>query len=164
MYIIKLISTQIVLLLADLEALLNMMGAAAAKLKKRVDLNYQTRNNDLKRKLCGLHNTVLPLCSKARSILQQLHNSTKSSTKQGKARKGGTPGDPSPQINGRPNGRITGVDMRQLLLLLPFHGLIMWCRIQQQRGDSPCQPIKQVHSPGGVGAAAVVLLLQVRYN
>ena len=39
--IIKLISTQIVLLLAELEALLNMMGAAAPKLKKRLDLNYK---------------------------------------------------------------------------------------------------------------------------
>ena len=92
-----------------------MVGAAAVKLKKRLDLIYGQRKDDDGRKFSGLHETVLPMSSIARSIFDQLRNTT---TKKA-SRKRIQSGDAS-KFNGRPNGRITGVDMRHLLLLLPF--------------------------------------------
>ena len=92
-----------------------MVGAAAVKLKKRLDLIYGQRKDDDGRKFSGLHETVLPMSSITRSIFDQLRNTT---TKKA-SRKRIQSGDAS-KFNGRPNGRITGVDMRHLLLLLPF--------------------------------------------
>ena len=59
--------------------------------------------------------TVLPMCSVARSIFNQLR---KSAT--GRASKKRVSSGAASKINGRPHGRITGMDMRHLLLLLPF--------------------------------------------
>jgi len=92
-----------------------MVGAAAAKLKKRLDLIYGQRKDDDGRRFSGLHETVLPMSSITRSIFDQLRNTT---TKKA-SRKRIQSGDAS-KFNGRPNGRITGMDMRHLLLLLPF--------------------------------------------
>ena len=75
---------------------------------------YGDRLDDHGRKFIGLHETVLPLCSVARSIFQQLRGPTAKKSKQPAV------AGAAPKINGRPNGRITGVDMRHLLLLLPF--------------------------------------------
>ena len=101
--------------LADLESVLHMIGAAATKLRKRLDLNYKSTNDDLGRRFCGLHDTVLPLSSKARSIFQQLWNSTTDFTKNSRRAKQRTDADaaPGPRINGRPNGRVLRVDLRR---------------------------------------------------
>ena len=74
--------------------------------------------NDDGRLFSGLHETVLPLCYVARSIFDNLRNST---TK--KAFKKRVDSGTASKINGRPDGRITGTDMRHLLLLLPFLSL-----------------------------------------
>ena len=101
--------------MAELEVLLNMVGAAAVKLKKRLDLIYGQRKDDDGRKFSGLHETVLPMSSITRSIFDQLRNATT-----GKASKTRVQSGDASKFNGRPNGRITGMDMRHLLLLLPF--------------------------------------------
>ena len=49
---------------AELEVLLDIVGEAATRLKKRLDLIYGQRKDDDGRKFSGLHETVLPLCSK----------------------------------------------------------------------------------------------------
>lgn len=102
-------------MMAELEVLLNMVGAAAVKLKKRLDLIYGQRKDDDGRKFSGLHETVLPMSSITRSIFDQLRNATT-----GKASKTRVQSGDASKFNGRPNGRITGMDMRHLLLLLPF--------------------------------------------
>lgn len=93
---------------------MNIVGTAANRLKSRLDLIYAIKTDDCGRQFSGLHETVLPLCGTARSIFQQLRGSTSETSKRKK--------DDAAQhrINGRPNGRITGTDMRHLLLLLPF--------------------------------------------
>ena len=48
-------------LLAELEVLLNIVGEAATRLKKRLDLVYGQRKDKDGRKFSGLHETVLPL-------------------------------------------------------------------------------------------------------
>ena len=101
--------------MTELEVLLNMVGAAATRLKARLNLIYGQRKDDDGRKFSGLHETVLPLCTAARSIFDQLRNST--TTKASKKR---VDSGAASKINGRPDGRITGTDMRHLLLLLPF--------------------------------------------
>ena len=92
-----------------------MVGTAAVRLKKRLDLIYGQRKDDDGRRFSGLHETVLPLCSIARSIFDQLRNTTT-----GKASKKRVQEGSASKFTGRPNGRITGVDMRHILLLLPF--------------------------------------------
>ena len=83
----------------------------ATRLKARLDLIYEIKTDKWGRKFSGLHETVLPLCGTARSIFQQLR---------GKRSKRGRDVSSSANIQGRPNGRLTGVDMRHILLLLPF--------------------------------------------
>ena len=102
-------------LLTELEIHLNIVGEAATRLKKRLDLVYGQRKDKDGRKFSGLHETVLPLCAVARSIFDQLRKA--SSRKASKKRVDS--GDAS-KLDGRPDGRITGMDMRHLLLLLPF--------------------------------------------
>jgi len=102
-------------LVAELEVLLNIVGEAATRLKRRLDMIYGQRTDEDGRKFSGLHETVLPLCSKARSIFDQLRNT--SSKKSSKRR---VDSGAASRISGRPDGRITGMDMRHLLLLLPF--------------------------------------------
>ena len=92
-----------------------MAGEAATRLKKRLDLIYGSRKDNNERMFSGAHETVLPLCSVARSIFNQSRNST--TTKASKKR---VDSGAASTFNGRPNGRITGMDMRHLLLLLPF--------------------------------------------
>ena len=100
--------------LPDIESVLNIVGAAATALKARLDLIYATKTDAYGRQFSGLHETVLPLYGAARSIFQQLRssNSKKSRTQRLDAA--------THKINGKPSGRITGTDMRHLLLLLPF--------------------------------------------
>jgi hypothetical protein len=100
--------------------MLNIVGEAACRLRARIELNYQTRIDVLGRKFCGLHDTVLPLALVAKTIFQQLRQRYGRSKK--KKNDEGTDGgaDDAPKINGSPLGRIAGVDMRHLLLLLPF--------------------------------------------
>jgi hypothetical protein len=113
-------------MLAAVEVLLNKIGAAATKLKVRLDMIYAVRHDCHDRTLSGLHDTVLPLCSSARSIFQQLRSSTAKKSKKPKPSAAAVSageeeaGVSQKLITGRPNGRITGVDMRHLLLLLPF--------------------------------------------
>ena len=99
----------------ELEVLLNIVGEAATRLKKRLDLIYGHRTDDHGRRFSGFHETVLPLCSKARSIFDQLRN-----TSSRKAARKRVDSGAASQFTGRPDGRITGTDMRHLLLLLPF--------------------------------------------
>ena len=95
--------------------LLNMVGAAACRLKERLDMIYGNRSDCDGRRFSGAHETVLPLCSVARSIFNQLRKSTT-----GKASKKRVDSGAASRISGRPDGRITGMDMRHILLLLPF--------------------------------------------
>ena len=101
--------------LAELEVKLNMVGAAAVRLKRRLDLVYGQRKDAYGRKFSGLHETVLPLCAVARSIFDQLRNAASEKASQQRIDSGA-----ASRFSGRPNGRITGMDMRHLLLLLPF--------------------------------------------
>ena len=94
-----------------------MVGAAASRLKARIELNYQTRIDDLGRTFSGVHDTVLPLANAVRTIFQQLRKRSGISKRKKPEDEGA---DEAPKINGSPLGRITGVDMRHLLLLLPF--------------------------------------------
>ena len=57
---------------AELEVLLDIVGEAATRLKKRLDPIYGQRKDDDGRKFRGLHETVLQRCSKTRSILDQV--------------------------------------------------------------------------------------------
>jgi hypothetical protein len=100
---------------AELELLLNRVGIAATRLKGRLDLLYGSRVDDDGRRFSGAHETVLPLCSSARSIFNQLRNSTTMRASRKRVESGA-----ASTFNGRPDGRITGIDMRHLLLLLPF--------------------------------------------
>ena len=92
-----------------------MVGTAAVRLKGRLDLIYGHRHDAEGRRFSGLHETALPLCSVARSIFDQLRNTTTKKASKKRVQEGA-----ASKINGRPNGRITGMDMRHLLLLLPF--------------------------------------------
>ena len=92
-----------------------MVGTAAVRLKGRLDLIYGHRHDADGRRFSGLHDTVLPLCSVARFIFDQLRNSTTKKASKKRVQEGA-----ASKINGRPNGRITGMDLRHLLLLLPF--------------------------------------------
>ena len=79
----------------------------------------QTDGDD--RSFSGLHETLLPLAAVTRTIFQQLRGTK---VKKSKRRKASVAGAAAPdaglKINGSLIGRITGVDMRHLLLLLPF--------------------------------------------
>ena len=52
----------------ELDVLQDIVGEAATRLKKRLDLIYGQQMDDDARKFSGLHETVLQLCSKTRSI------------------------------------------------------------------------------------------------
>ena len=94
--------------------MMRIIGSAATRLKQRLDMIYGMRTDDQGRKFIGVHETVLPLCSVARSVFQQLRGTTAKKSKQPAA------DGAAPKIGGRPNGRMSGVDMGHLLLLLPF--------------------------------------------
>ena len=103
------------IVMTELEVILHMVGAAAVRLKMRFDLIYGLRKDHDGRRFSGLHETAMPLCSIAKSIFDQLRNSTT-----GKASKKRVMEGSASKFSGRPNGRITGVDMRHILLLLPY--------------------------------------------
>jgi hypothetical protein len=60
---------------------MHIIGAAAAKLKKRLDMIYEARSGADGRKFSGLQDTLLPMAPKTRSIFQQLLGSKSKSTK-----------------------------------------------------------------------------------
>ena len=97
--------------------MLNVVGAAATRLKARLDLNYKSSNDACGRTFAGMHDTVLPLCHSALSIFQQIRG-TKAKTSRRKTADAASAD--APKLNGQPSGHITGVHMRHLLLLLPF--------------------------------------------
>ena len=57
-------------LMAEIENLIRMLGYAATRLKERLGVIYGGRLDDHGRRFIGLHETVLPLISVARSIFQ----------------------------------------------------------------------------------------------
>jgi hypothetical protein len=87
----------------------------ATSLKARLGLIHGSQQDNNGRKFSGAHETVLPLCSVARSIFNQLRNTTTRKASKRRVNSGA-----ASSFHGRPNGRITGMDMRHLLLLLPF--------------------------------------------
>jgi hypothetical protein len=111
----------------ELERVMHIIGAAAAKLKKRLDMIYEVGLDASGRKFSGLHDTLLPMATKTRSIFQQLSGSkSKSSKRQKESDASGARKQAS--MSGKILGSITGVDLRHLLLLLPFLLLIFWTR------------------------------------
>ncbi len=105
--------------LTELERVMNIVGAAAAKIKKRLDMIYARRSGADGRKFSGLHDTLLPMASKTRSIFQQLRGSNKSKIST-KRLQGSDAAGKEGSMSGKIMGVITGVDLRHLLLLLPF--------------------------------------------
>ena len=73
--------------MAEIENVVRMIGFAATRLKGRLDMIYGDRLDDHGRKFIGLHKTILPLCSVARSVFQQLRGSTAKNSKQVKQQK-----------------------------------------------------------------------------
>jgi hypothetical protein len=105
----------------DIEVVMNIIGSAATRLKARLDLIYEIREDGDGRVFSGLHETLLPLSSMSRSVFQQLRGSR---TKRSKRPKGANVNPAgaaaSMKISGQVGGQVTGVDLRHLLLLLPF--------------------------------------------
>ena len=100
---------------------MNIIGSAATRLKARLDLIYEIREDGDGRVFSGLHETLLPLSSMSRSVFQQLRGSRTKRTKRPK----GANVDPagaaaSIKISCKVGGQVTGVDLRHLLLLPPF--------------------------------------------
>ena len=113
----------------DIKMVMNIICSAATCLKARLDLIYEVRKDGDGRTFSGLHETLLPISSMTRSVFQQLRGSR---TKRSKRPKGAN-ADPagaavSMKISGQVGGQITGMDLRYLLLLLPFLYLIFWTR------------------------------------
>ena len=103
---------------------MNIVGAAAAKLKKRLDMIYQQRSDADGRLFSGLHDTLLPMRSKTRSIFQYLRGSNTSKSKSKRSQDSDAAIKEGSRKEGSMSGKIpcviTGVDLRHLLLLLPF--------------------------------------------
>ena len=59
----------------DIEVVMNIIGSAATRLKARLDLIYEIREDGDGRVFSGLHETLLPLSSMSRSVFQQLRGS-----------------------------------------------------------------------------------------
>ena len=94
-------------------------------MKARLDMIYAVQTDGDDRSFSGLHETLLPLAAVTRTIFQQLRGTKAKKSKRPKASVAGAAPDAaagSKPLNssGKPIGRITGVDMRHLLLLLPF--------------------------------------------
>ncbi len=98
---------------------MNIVGAAAAKLKKRLDMIYQQRSDADGRLFSGLHETLLPMRSKTSSIFQYLRGSNRSKRKS-KRSQDSDAASKEGSMSGKIPCVITGVDLRHLLLLLPF--------------------------------------------
>ena len=92
-------------------------------LKARLDMIYEVKTDGDGRNFSGLHETLLPLAATTRRIFQQLRGTSAKKSKKVQAKAsvaGAAPDAGIKAINGAPIGRITGMDMRHLLLLLPF--------------------------------------------
>ena len=98
---------------------MNIVGAAAAKLKMRLDMIYSKKADAYGRVFSGLHDTLLPMGAKTRSIFQQLRGSTQSKKSSKRSQDSDAAGKEG-SMSGRILGVITGVDLRHLLLLLPY--------------------------------------------
>ena len=100
---------------------MNVVGEAAARLKGRLDMIYGVRSDEDGRSFSGLHDTLLPMSSKTRSIFQQLRQSkTRTKTSKKAQLEPNDAAQKAGKIGGKILGSITGVDLRHLLLLLPF--------------------------------------------
>ncbi len=80
---------------------------------------YEVRSVSDSRIFSGLHDTLLPLAAKTRTIFQQLRGS-KTTKKKTKRSQDSDDAGKEGSMRGKINGTITGVDLRHLLLLLPF--------------------------------------------
>lgn len=110
-----------VLCIAEIEIILGKVGEAAFRLKARLDMIYAVQTDGDGRNFSGLHDTLLPLSATARSAFQQLRGTrAKKSRKPKTSGAGAAPNAGLRPINGRLHGIINGVDMRHILLLLPF--------------------------------------------
>ena len=98
---------------------MHIIGAAAAKLKKKLDMIYEVRSDASGRKFSGLHDTLLPMATKTRSIFQQLSGSKSKSSKRQQGSDASAAAKQA-SMSGKIVGSITGTDLRHLLLLLPF--------------------------------------------
>jgi hypothetical protein len=83
----------------DIEVVMNIIGSAATRLKARLDLIYEIREDGDGRVFSGLHETLLPLSSMSRSVFQQLRGSR---TKRSKRPKG---------ANVNPAGAAASIDL-----------------------------------------------------
>jgi hypothetical protein len=100
---------------------MNKVGTAAAMLKARLDMIYDVRSDEDGRSFSGLHDTLLPMSSKTRSVFLQLRsNGTKQVLNSKRQAAEAASSDAAGRVPGKILGSITGVDMRHLLLLLPF--------------------------------------------
>ena len=100
---------------------MNKVGTAAAMLKARLDMIYDVRSDEDGRSFSGLHDTLLPKSFKTRSVFQQLRsNGAKQGMKSKRQAAEDASSDAAGRVPGKIHGSITGVDMRHLLLLLPF--------------------------------------------
>ncbi len=113
----------------DIEMVMNIIGAAAPRLKARLDLMYDSEvcEDGDGRLFSSLHETLLPLCSISRSVFQQLHGSRTKQSKRPKA-----PAAASMKISGKVGGQVTGVDLCHLLLLLFF---LLFDLLDKEIGD-----------------------------
>ena len=100
---------------SEIERVMNMVGAAATMLKGRLDMIYDVKTTEDGSVFSGLHDTLLPMSSKTRSIFQQLRGSKSKGKKKSKAADAN-----AGKISGQVLGTVTGADLRHLLLLLPF--------------------------------------------
>jgi hypothetical protein len=106
----------------EIEKVMNMVGTAAATLKNRLEMIYKVKSDEAGRSFSGLHDTLLPMSSKTRSIFQQLRGSQSGARAKRSVKKGvkAASDQASGKISGSVHGSVTGVDLRHLLLLLPF--------------------------------------------
>ena len=118
-------------LCTELERVMHIIGAAAAKLKKRLDMIYEVGLDASGRKFSGLHDTLLPMATKTRSIFQQLSGSKSKSSKR-QQESDASAAKKQASMSGKILGSITGCDLRHLLrsccCCFPFSFLIFWTR------------------------------------
>jgi hypothetical protein len=83
---------------------------------------YKVKSDETGRSFSGLHDTLLPMSSKTRSIFQQLRGSRSGAWARPSIKNGvnAASAQASGKFSGSVHGSVTGVDMHHLLLLLPF--------------------------------------------
>jgi hypothetical protein len=92
------------------------------------------------------------MSSVTRSIFDQLRKTTT-----GRASKKRVQSGDASKFNGRPNGRITGMDMRHLLLLLPF---LLFDLLQDEVDDFNSKNYADLQSPVSDLTNWVLVLLE----